>query len=343
MNRRLLAAALLSAALLAIPATAAAQSAPSIGSAAVAGAPGAAAKPKPHKPHKPLKPKKAVVKITDIGNLSAGRARILTKVPVSGTISPFVPGQHVEMTYYFNGNKLLTRSVKVQKRDGAGFFKSSVAIKKGGKYAVSAKHVATKKQKGDSTIRKSWKVSYPKLRPGHCGRLYGAFRQALNKLGYVPGGGHCFNGKMGRAILAFRKVNGLSRNEHAGKRIVQQVFSGQGGYKVAHPGAGEHIEAPLSKQIIAFSKGDKVFAVYPISSGKPSTPTVRGHFNFYLTQPGYNSEGMYYSFYFIGGYAIHGYESVPNYPASHGCLRTFIADQPEIFNKIFYGEDIFVW
>lgn len=340
MNRRLLAAALSSAALLAVPATASAQAAPSVGPATAADSTAApAAKPKPHKP----RPKNAVVKITGIGNLEGGRARILTKVPVSGTITPFVAGQHVEMTYYFNGKKLLSRSVKVQKRDGVGFFKSSVAIKEGGKYAVSAKHTATKKQKGDSTIRKSWKVSYPKLKPGHCGRLYGAFRQALNKLGYVPGGGHCFNGKMGRAILAFRKVNDLSRNEHAGKRIVQQVFSGRGGYKVQHPKAGEHIEAPLSKQIIAFAKGDKVFAVYPISSGKPSTPTVRGHFNFYMTQPGYNSHGMYYSFYFIGGYAIHGYESVPNYPASHGCLRTFIADQPEIYKKIFYGEDIFVW
>ena len=46
------------------------------------------------------------------------------------------------------------------------------------------------------------------------------------------------------------------------------------------------------------------------------------------TEPGYNSHGMYYSFYFYGGYAVHGYDSVPDYPASHGCIRTFIADQP---------------
>jgi lipoprotein-anchoring transpeptidase ErfK/SrfK len=52
---------------------------------------------------------------------------------------------------------------------------------------------------------------------------------------------------------------------------------------------------------------------------------------------------MYYSFYFYGGYAIHGYESVPDYPASHGCIRTFIADQPEVYNRIHYGESIFVF
>src|SRR4051794_1016927 len=312
MNRPLLAVLASSTVLLGIPATAAAQAAPSVSAGSAVAV--TAAKPKPPKPG----PANAVVRITDIGNLKGGRARILSKVPVTGTIAPFVAGQHIKLTFYLDGKGLFSRSSKVRKQGAKGVFSSAIAIKKGGKDAVSAKHVATKAQQADETIRKSWKVSYPSLGYGKCGKLVGAFRKALNDLGYVPGGGHCFNGKMGRAILAFRKVNGLARNTHAGKRIVQQIFSGQGGYKVQHPQAGEHIEAPLSKQIIAFSKGDKVFAVYPISSGKPSTPTVRGHFNFYLTQPGYNSEGMYYSFYFIGGYAIHGYHSVPNYPASHG-------------------------
>ena len=49
------------------------------------------------------------------------------------------------------------------------------------------------------------------------------------------------------------------------------------------------------------------------SSGKPSTPTVFGKFHFYRKTPGYNSHGMYYSNYFIGGYAIHGYAAVPTY------------------------------
>ena len=43
------------------------------------------------------------------------------------------------------------------------------------------------------------------------------------------------------------------------------------------------------------------------------------------------------------GYAGHGYNSVPDYPASHGCLRTFMSDQPEIYERIFYGQDIFIW
>ena len=46
-----------------------------------------------------------------------------------------------------------------------------------------------------------------------------------------------------------------------------------------------------------------------------------GKYRFYRKSPGYNAKGMYYSSYFVGGYAIHGFDPVPTYPASHGCLR----------------------
>jgi lipoprotein-anchoring transpeptidase ErfK/SrfK len=52
---------------------------------------------------------------------------------------------------------------------------------------------------------------------------------------------------------------------------------------------------------------------------------------------------MYYSFYWHGGYAVHGYHEVPNYAASHGCVRTFMEDQPRIYDQLHYGESIFVF
>jgi hypothetical protein len=192
-------------------------------------------------------------------------------------------------------------------------------------------------------VRKSWKVSFPALHQGQCGDVVVGFKKAMRKMGYITNDGHCYGGKTGRGVLAYRKVNGMTRSMRAGAGLVKAAFSGKGGYEVRHPGAGEHVEAPLSKQVLVFAKGDKPFAIYPISSGKSSTPTVTGHFEFIRQEPGYNSHGMYYSFYFYGGYAVHGYESVPDYPASHGCLRTFIADQPEIYERIFFGEDIFIW
>jgi L,D-transpeptidase catalytic domain len=295
-------------------------------------------------PEKPSGPPQATVKIVRIGHLHKGRAQIYSKVPVVGTVSPFVAGQHVAVTFYRNGRKLFTRNVALQKGKGdAGRFKASILLREGGRYAASAKHVATAALGADGTVRKKWRVSYPALRRGQCGPVVVGFKKAMRKMGYIANSGRCFGGKTARGVLAYRKVNGMSRSFRAGAGLVKRVFAGRGEYQVRHPGAGEHLEAPLAKQVLVFAKGGKPFAVYPISSGKSSTPTVTGHFSFIRTEPGYNSHGMYYSFYFYGGYAVHGYESVPDYPASHGCIRTFIADQPEIYERIDFGESIFVF
>jgi hypothetical protein len=287
---------------------------------------------------------KATVKIVHIGHLHGGRARIMSTVPVTGTVSPFVPGQRVEVSFFRNGKRIERKRVRVSRgKRKVGVFRARIRIDAAGKYAASARHAPTARLGGDRTVRKSWRVSFPALHRGQCGDVVVGFKKAMRKLGYIVNSGRCFGGKTGRGVLAYRKVNLLARSSRAGKGLVKRVFAGKGAYRVLHPAAGEHVEAPLSRQVLVFAKGDKPFAVYPVSSGKSSTPTVTGHFHFIRAEPGYNSHGMYYSFYFYGGYAVHGYESVPDYPASHGCIRTFIADQPEIFDRINYGESIFVY
>jgi lipoprotein-anchoring transpeptidase ErfK/SrfK len=47
--------------------------------------------------------------------------------------------------------------------------------------------------------------------------------------------------------------------------------------------------------------------------------------------------------YFIRGYAIHGYASVPTYPASHGCLRVPIPNARQIFDWVDIGDPIYVY
>lgn len=288
-------------------------------------------------------PPQAVVKIKP-GKLRGGKARIMSTVPVFGTLRPFVAGQKVAVSFFRNGKRIERKTVRVRPgKRGAGTFQARIRIVRAGKYAVSARHAPTAALGGDSTLRKSWRVSFPALRPGKCGPVVVGFKRAMRKLGYIANKGRCFKGKTGRGVLAYRKVNGMSRTMRAGKGLVKRVFAGRGGYRVRHPGAGRHVEAPLDKQVLVFAKGDRVTHVYPISSGKSSTPTVTGHYRFHRIEPGYNSHGMYYSWYFYGGYAVHGYNSVPDYPASHGCLRTFIADQPEVYERINYGESIFVF
>jgi hypothetical protein len=301
----------------------------------------AAAAPKPQP--KPLPAADATVKI-EVGHLHGGRADIYDTVPVHGTLSPYVPGQKVEVTFYLDGHRLVSHQVAVSKGGGeTGSFDSSVVVKEDGKYVVAAKHKANAALGGDSTVRKSWKVSFPSLHPGECSRVVEGFKKAMATMGYAAGGGKCFNGRLGREVLAYRKVNDMNRSQKAGAGLVKKVFGGKGGYRPKYPDAGEHAEVPLGKQVLVLIKKGRPFAIYPVSTGKPSTPTITGHYHFYRQEPGYNSEGMYYSFYWHNGYAVHGYHEVPNYAASHGCVRTFIADQPRIYEQLHYGESIFVF
>jgi L,D-transpeptidase catalytic domain len=288
-------------------------------------------------------PQQATVTIR-IGHLHGGKAPIYGTVPVVGTVKPFAPGQRVEVTFYLNGHRSLSRKVAVgQGPGGAGTFHASIVVREDGRYAASAHLPSSGSLHGDTTVRKGWRVSFPSLHQGQCGRVVKGFKRALAKLGYVSGDGRCFDGRTGREVLAYRKVNGMARNEHAGKGVVKNAFAGRGGYRVRHPGAGEHAEVPLSKQVLVLAKGDRPFAIYPVSTGKPSTPTITGEYSFYRREPGYNAEGMYYSFYWHNGYAVHGYAEVPDYAASHGCIRTYIADQPRIYDQLKYGEPIFVF
>jgi hypothetical protein len=266
-------------------------------------------------------------------------------VPVSGTLAPFVPGQRVQLLFFRSGHQVGSEALDVHKGPGGrGVFRTRFSVRRGGRFAVQAVHQPSAEQQGAASARRKFGVRFPGLGHGKCGRVVRVFKRKLRKLGYVPGGGSCVTDKSGRAVLAYRKVNEESHSEHAGPGIVKGVFAGRGAYHVKHPGAGDHVEVSIARQVLVIAHGRKPLQTYTVSTGKPSTPTVRGHFQFYLRQPGFNAEGMYYSTYFHGGYAVHGYASVPpTYPASHGCVRLPIPDAHHVYDSINLGEDIFVY
>ncbi len=279
-----------------------------------------------------------------VGHLRGGKAQILSRIPISGKLAPFVPGQQVQLLFFRNGHQVGTQNVAVHGAGGKGSFKVRFLVRRGGRFAVQAVHAATIGQAAAASPRRKFGVSYPNLGSGKCGRVVRAFKKSLHQMGYVPSGGSCMNDQDGRAVLAYRKVNGTAHNSHAGRGIVKRVFSGHGAFHLKHRDDGDHVEVSIERQVLVIAHGGKPVQTYPVSTGKTSTPTVRGKFQFYLRQPGYNSEGMYFSTYFHGGYAVHGYASVPpTYPASHGCVRVPIPDALHIYNSVSLGEDIFVY
>jgi peptidoglycan hydrolase-like protein with peptidoglycan-binding domain len=151
-----------------------------------------------------------------------------------------------------------------------------------------------------------------------------------------------YDGGTANAVMAWRKMAGLSRTYVASSDVFSGLLAGKGQFKVRHPGDGRHVEARISKQVFALIEGGKVQQIYHTSTGAPSTPTIRGKFRVYRKDPGTNAKGMVDSVYFIRGYAIHGYSSVPPYNASHGCLRVPIPNAREIFNWLQLGNVVWV-
>jgi hypothetical protein len=178
---------------------------------------------------------------------------------------------------------------------------------------------------------------------GSRGRGVRALQSRLSRLGYLTPVTGTFDDRTGRAVLAFRKVNGMSRTTDASKTVFRKLERGGGGFHLRYPRAGRHVEFDWSRQVLVLVGRTRIVRIVHASSGKPSTPTVFGTFHFYSKSPGFNAKGMYFSNYFIGGYAIHGYVDVPAYAASHGCIRIPIPSAIAVYHWIRLGDRISVY
>ncbi len=182
------------------------------------------------------------------------------------------------------------------------------------------------------------------LGPGSSGASVRLLQSELWALHYAVPLDGIFDEATGQALIAYRKMTGLERIAYSGPTVFRYLFHGAGAFHVRYPGDGRHVEANLTKQVLAeIEPGGRVHLIYTTSSGKPSTPTVIGRFRVYSKTPGTNSEGMVDSNYFIRGYAIHGYAEVPTYAASHGCLRVPIPDAPAIYAWVREGTPVDVY
>ncbi|GIK76526.1 MAG: hypothetical protein BroJett022_02160 [Actinomycetes bacterium] len=275
-----------------------------------------------------------------------GRVTAGERVKVAGTVRRFRAGQEVTI--------ILSRGKRTVKRENV-HVRAKGAGSELGRFHWSRKMVAPGMYRVRAILRKgaawasskdgsrNFRLRYPSLNKGDRGSSAATLNDLLNELGFVSSRGSRYSSATGRAVLAYRKVNNMARKEKATGSIFKKLAKGKGGFKLEHPGAGKHVEADLSRQVMVLANNGEVDEIYTISSGAPATPTIRGKFRFYRKDAGYNSLGMYYSVYFIRGYATHGYHSVPTYPASHGCLRNPIPDSVHIYNWIDIGDPIYVY
>lgn len=145
----------------------------------------------------------------------------------------------------------------------------------------------------------------------------------------------------GLAVMAMRKTLDLDRTESYHPDLFELLLKGEGEFEPAHTEDGRHVEVDISRQVMALVEDGEATDVFHVSTGAGGTPT--GEWQFYSYGPGYNAKGMYYSVYYDGNYATHGYSSVPTYPASHGCTRNPIPYSTFIYDWIDLGDTIYVY
>jgi lipoprotein-anchoring transpeptidase ErfK/SrfK len=262
------------------------------------------------------------------------------EVVVRGRVKPYVRGEVLTLYAIRRGkaSKQVRRAVH-----GRGRYEFRFKVGNPGPVRLVVKHRASDGQMAFRTRSETIQVVNWQSGQGARGVKVTLLQRGLLKLRFATPVTGYYDSLTANAVNAFRKTNGMGRGGYAATSVYALVLRGQGAFKLRYPDSGthgKHVEFDWSRQVLVLADHGKPYRAYHVSSGKPSTPTVFGSFRFYSKTPGTNSHGMVYSSYFIGGYAIHGYASVPNYAASHGCLRVPIPNAVSIYNWIDLGDPI---
>ncbi len=260
---------------------------------------------------------------------------------VDGVVLPYVPGQWVTVRAAIGRHVIKTDRLRVKPAPSGryGRFTESLTSNSTGTVAVSVKHAATPQVQSFSAERRYALLS-TNAGFGSTGRLVQLVQQRLAALHfYIPQTG-VYDAGTGWALDAYHRLLGWGTSQALDHRTLIWLLNGWGAFKVRYPNHGKHVEGNLSRQVLALIYGSRVYRIYPISSGKPSTPTILGNFRVYSKVPGYLPDGMYYSNFFYGGYAVHGYDPAPDYPASHGCMRLPIADAISVYDWLNIGDRV---
>jgi hypothetical protein len=259
-------------------------------------------------------------------------------IHIDGVVHPYVPGQTVLLKAFVGSKQFKTDRLRVKPAPNgrSGRFTDALASPSAGQVTVQVGHTRTATL-GGLLARRRFAALDEHVGFGSRGPFVELIQQRLAAMHfYIPQTG-VYDTGTGLAIDAYHRLLHRGTSEGLDGSTISYLLDGFGAFKVRFPSHGQHAEGNLSLQLLALIDGSKVVRIYPISSGKPSTPTILGDFHVYSKVAGYLPDGMYFSNFFIRGYAIHGFNPAPDYPASHGCMRVPIVDAISIFDWLQIG------
>ena len=146
--------------------------------------------------------------------------------------------------------------------------------------------------------------------------------------------------------MALQKAAGLSRDGVLGPKTARVLAEGT----VPHPVTthGNALEVDKKRQLLLVVRGGSLRWVIDIASGSGRTytdpkthvtsvaRTPSGHFRIQRQIDGWRTSTLGHLWrpkYFTGGIALHGFPSVPAYPASHGCVRLPMAAMNMLWSR----------
>lgn len=183
-----------------------------------------------------------------------------------------------------------------------------------------------------------------------------AAQQVLRELNYYGGE---INGEASSsfrtALTAFQKVEGIGADGALGPTSSDRLRSPR--TPSLQGGNNNRIEIDLSLQVIHVVKDGTRIRTMPTSSGNGATYlekdgdeatalTPVGNFRIERRITGVREADLgtlYDPLYFYRGWAIHGSNSVPSYPASHGCTRVSLSDIKWLANQMPNGTQVRIY
>ncbi|MGH9278988.1 MAG: L,D-transpeptidase family protein [Acidimicrobiales bacterium] len=180
--------------------------------------------------------------------------------------------------------------------------------------------------------------------------------QKLEKLHYWAGQvDEAYDVNTRDAVMAFQKVTGMDRTGRATDDVLAAVNAATPAAPMVPDGGPKRVEIDLDRQVLFLIEGNNLATILPVSTGSNErfcsegwcrrAVTPPGSFQLYSQVSGWEKSPLgwlYNSQYFNGGIAIHGSQSVPNYPASHGCVRISMTAADWFPDRMSVGMPVYV-
>ncbi len=158
------------------------------------------------------------------------------------------------------------------------------------------------------------------------------------------------------AVTAFQKVEGRKRTGLLSRADFDVLLSSTNPEPRDMPDK-RHIEVDITRQVLfLFDLNGAIEKIVPVSTGNEKryfqdgkwqvAHTVRGNFRVLRKVNGVRRAplgSLYYPMYFHEGWAIHGSNSVPARPASHGCVRVPRGADLVLFRIVPVGTPVIVY